>query len=177
MSLPTIHPCDEWVLQQARNATMWLDDIGVKATGLIRDRDTKFTTRFDVIWKSEGAKVHKTPVRSPMANSFAECYIGKIKSEYLNLFYCFSLDHLDYINREWLKYYHNQRPHQGIDINNNVLDVDFKPTDQGEVKREQRLAESFRGTTATLRSSLNTIIRKSPLPVQTERRIHRALIA
>jgi putative transposase len=53
------------------------------------------------------------------------------------------MDHLDYINREWLKYYHNQRPHQGIDINNNnnnnVLDVDFRLTNQGEIKREQRL--------------------------------------
>jgi putative transposase len=139
MSFPTFHPHDDWVLQQARNATIWLDDIGVKATGLIRDRDTKFTTRFDAIWKGEGAKVHKTPVRAPMANSYSESYIGKLKQGCLNHFICFSLDHLDYINREWLKYYHNQRPHQGIDINNNVLDVNFRPTDQGDVKREQRL--------------------------------------
>ena len=118
---------------------MWLDDIDIKATGLIRDRDTKFTTRFDAIWKSEGAKIHKTPVRSPKANGFCECYIVKVKRECLNHFIFFNLDHLNYINREWLKYYHNQRPHQGNDINNNVLDVDFRPTDQGEVKREQRL--------------------------------------
>lgn len=102
MSPPTFNPCDEWVLQQARNAPMWLDDIGVKATGLIRDRDTKFTTLFDAIWKSESAKVHKTPVRSPPVNSFAECYIRKIKSEGLNHFIYFSLDHLDHINREVL---------------------------------------------------------------------------
>ncbi len=110
MSPATFHPCDDWVLQQARNATMWLDDIRVKATGLIRDRDKKFTPRFDAIWKSEGAKTHKTPVRSPMANSFCECFIGKAKKECLNSFHCFSLDHLDYINREWLSYYNNLRP-------------------------------------------------------------------
>ncbi|MEE9368736.1 MAG: hypothetical protein V3V05_07715 [Pontiella sp.] len=63
-----------------------------------------------------------------MANSYGECYIGKAKKECLN-----------HINREWLSYYNNQRPHQGIDINNNVLDVDFRPTEQGEAKREQQL--------------------------------------
>ena len=32
MSPATFHPNEEWVLQQARNAAMWLDDIGVEAT-------------------------------------------------------------------------------------------------------------------------------------------------
>lgn len=73
MSSPTFHPCDKWVVQQARNATMWLNDVGIKATGLIRDRDAKFTTRFDAIWNSQGAKVHMTPVRSPKANDYASC--------------------------------------------------------------------------------------------------------
>jgi len=177
MSPPTFHPCDEWVIQQARNAAMWLEDIGVKATGLIRDRDTKFTPRFDAIWKSEGAKIHKTPVRSPMANAFCECYIGKIKRECLNHFICFSMDHLNYINREWLAYYHNQRPHQGIDIGNKVLDVDFKPTDKGKIKREQRLAVLFRGTTAKPHSFAFTNMIKTSPSVQDERIFRCALMA
>lgn len=139
MGPATFNPTDEWVLQQARNATMWLTNIGVKATGLIRDRDTKFTTRFDAFWKSEGVKCHKTPVRAPQANAFCECYIGKIKRECLNHFFCFSTKQLDYINSEWLAYYHYHRPHQGVDIGNRVLDVDFTPTTEGEIKREKRL--------------------------------------
>jgi len=139
MSPPTFHPNDAWVLQQARNAAMWLEDIGVRATLLIRDRDRKFTPRVDAFWRSEGVEPKKTPVRAPMANSYCECYVGKAKRECLNHFIYFSLDHLDYINREWLSYYNKQRPHQGVDIGNNVLDVDFRPIDQGEVKREQRL--------------------------------------
>ncbi|WP_136078989.1 integrase core domain-containing protein [Pontiella desulfatans] len=74
-----------------------------------------------------------------LPNGFCECYIGKIKSECLNSFICFSMDQLDYISREWLKYYHNHRPHQGKDIGNKILRPDFKPTDKGEIKREQRL--------------------------------------
>ncbi|VGO13905.1 hypothetical protein PDESU_02462 [Pontiella desulfatans] len=139
MSPATFHPHDEWALQQARNAAMWLEDIGVRATGLIRDRDTKYSYRFDAFWKSEGIEPKKIPVRAPMANSYCENYIGKLKHECLNHFVCFSMDHLDYINREWLSYYHTQRPHQGTDIGNNVLDADFRPAETGEVKQEERL--------------------------------------
>jgi putative transposase len=139
MSPATFNPSEDWVLQQARNASMWLQDIGIQSTHLIRDRDTKFSRRFDQFWKDSGTEIIKTPVRSPMANSFCECYIGKIKRECLNHFICFSKQQLDYINREWLAYYHNHRPHQGVDIGNKVLRADFKPTDKGEIKREQRL--------------------------------------
>jgi len=72
-------------------------------------------------------------------NGYAEACIGIVKKQCLNHFVCFSLDHLNYINREWLEYYNNHRPHQGKGIDNRVLDVNFRPTDSGEIKREQRL--------------------------------------
>ncbi|MEN7972674.1 MAG: hypothetical protein ABFR47_02445 [Verrucomicrobiota bacterium] len=31
------------------------------------------------------------------------------------------------------------RPHQDKEIGNNVLDVDFRPTDEGEIHRETKL--------------------------------------
>lgn len=64
-------------------------------------------------------------MRTPVANSFVECYIGKTKWECLNHFFCISLDQLDYINRQWLAYYNNERPHQGVDIGNKVLRPGF----------------------------------------------------
>lgn len=139
MSPATFHPLDEWVLQQCRNAAMWMDDIGVQVTLLIRDRDRKYSHRFDAFWKSEGVEPKKIPVRAPMANSYCVNYIGKLKHECLNHFVCFSLDHLNHINREWVTYYHTQRPHQGADIGNKVLDVDFRPAEKGDVKCEERL--------------------------------------
>lgn len=45
---------------------------------------------------------------------------------------------LDYINREWLMYYNNERPPQGKEIGNKVLRLDFAPMPNGEIKREQR---------------------------------------
>ena len=118
---------------------MWLQDLGIKAPHLIHDRDSKYSRWFRAFWKSENVRCIRTPIRAPKANSFAECCIGKMKRECLNYFFRFSLDQLDYINREWLAYYNEQRPHQGVDIGNKVLRSDFKPTDKGEIKREQRL--------------------------------------
>jgi putative transposase len=139
MSSPTFSPTGDWVLQQARNASMWLEDLGIDVSHLIHDRDFKYSVRFDQFWKGAGTKILKTPVQAPTANAFAECYIGKCKRECLNHFVCVSLDQLDYINREWLLYYNNHRPHQGADIDNKVLRPDFTPSTEGEIKREQRL--------------------------------------
>jgi putative transposase len=47
MSPATFHPNEQCVLQQARNASMWLDELGITATHLIRNRDTKFSYAFD----------------------------------------------------------------------------------------------------------------------------------
>ncbi|VGO11979.1 hypothetical protein PDESU_00527 [Pontiella desulfatans] len=139
MSPATFHPDEKWVLQQARNASMWLDDIGVGASHLIRDRDTKFAASFDAFWKGSGTTIIRTPPRTPQANGYAESYISTIKAQCLDHFVCLSLEHLDYINREWLAHYNFTRPHQGKEISNTVLNVDFTPTTEGEIKREKRL--------------------------------------
>lgn len=47
---PTFHPDETWVMQQARNVTLWLDDHGIEANYLIHDRDTKFLRQFDAFW-------------------------------------------------------------------------------------------------------------------------------
>lgn len=139
MSPATFNPDEKWVLQQARNASMWMQDLGIKTTHLIRDRDTKFSTRFNQFWKDSGVKINRTPVRAPQANGYVESCIGVFKKQCLNHFICLSLDHLNHINREWLAYYNNERPHQGKEIGNKVLRPDFTSTDKGEIKREQRL--------------------------------------
>ncbi|MBL7016275.1 MAG: transposase [Kiritimatiellales bacterium] len=139
MSPATFNPKSDWILQQSRNASMWLQDLGIEASHLIHDRDFKYSARFDRFWQGAGTKILKTPVQAPKANAFIECYIGKCKRECLNHFICVTLKQLDHINREWLAYYHNERPHQGVDIGNKVLRPNFKPTDKGEIKRGERL--------------------------------------
>ena len=64
----TAHPTGEWVTQQARNVVAAMEERGVVARHLIRDRDAKFSRSFDDVWRSIGAQIIRTPVRTPVAN-------------------------------------------------------------------------------------------------------------
>lgn len=68
LSQPTSHPDEAWVMQQARNVTMWLDDHGIEARYLIHDRDTKFTRQFDAFRKGAGgvASASRLKLSRPM---------------------------------------------------------------------------------------------------------------
>ncbi|MEI8195772.1 MAG: integrase core domain-containing protein [Phycisphaerae bacterium] len=51
---------------------------------------------------------------APIANCYIECWIGSLKRECLNLFYCFGLDQLDKITSAYVSYHNTVRPHQGL---------------------------------------------------------------
>jgi hypothetical protein len=61
----TAHPVGAWVTQQARDLAATLDDQGRAIRFIVRDRDAKFVDPFDEVWRSTGARVVRTPVRSP----------------------------------------------------------------------------------------------------------------
>ena len=107
-SSATKNPNDQWVKQQAKNMTMWLGDNQIQMTHLIRDRDTKFSKAFDLIIRTEGARIVKTPIMAPNANAYMECWIGSLRKECLNHFTCFSTKHLGYIIDEYANYYYDQ---------------------------------------------------------------------
>jgi putative transposase len=110
----TYHPDERWVVQQARNVQMWLDDQGIEARFLLRDRDAKFSRAFDQLFRDAGTKIVKTPVQGPDANAFAESFVSNARRECLNHFLCFSLRHVDHIAGTWVRYYNHWRPHQSL---------------------------------------------------------------
>ena len=54
------------------------------ARALVRDRDSQFIGAFDEIFRADGFKILTTPVRTPVANTFAERWIGSIRRELLD---------------------------------------------------------------------------------------------
>jgi transposase InsO family protein len=70
-------------MQQARNLLTRLDDDGVQARFLIRDRDSKFARDFDEVFRSEGIRVIRAPVRAPRARAHAERWVGSLRRECL----------------------------------------------------------------------------------------------
>jgi len=138
-SAATYHPDGDWVMQQARNASMWLEDMGVEPRFLIHDRDRKFPNEFRIFWKTEGVRCIRIPIKAPRANAFAESWIESHKRECLNFYICFDLDQLDYITMTWTNYYNTLRPHRGVGMTNDVLDETFQPQLHGTVRCKQQL--------------------------------------
>jgi transposase InsO family protein len=111
----TAHPDAAWVTQQARNLAM--DGEADNVRFLIRDRDSKFTASFDEVFRSEGARVMKTPVRAPKANAFAERFVRTVRSELLDLVLVLGRGHLLRLLCDYEAHYNSHRPHRGIELN------------------------------------------------------------
>ncbi len=145
VSPSTYHPTGEWVQQQARNVTMWLEDENLELRFLIHDGDTKFTEAFDEHFRNVGEQIVKTPYQAPVANCFAESWIGTLKRESLNHFFCFSLRHMNHIVQTYVGYYNRFRPHQGKDnrpltMSNESIEATESPPSTEEVGPVQRQA-------------------------------------
>jgi putative transposase len=110
----TTNPDGPWVTQQARNLAMTDNLQSVRF--LIRDRDAKFTTSFDEVFRTEGANVIQTPIRAPKANAFAERFIRTIRSELLDRALVVGRRHLHMLLADYETHYNSHRPHRGLDL-------------------------------------------------------------
>ena len=110
----TAQPTAAWVTQQARNLVWGLRDDGVRPTLLVRDRDAKFTRSFDDVFRSEGLRVVRTPVRAPRANAHAERWVGTARRECLDWLLILGRRHLEHVLREYVAHYNTARPHQSL---------------------------------------------------------------
>jgi putative transposase len=85
--------------------------------------------------------------QAPNLNAFVERWIQSLKQEALDHFLVFGQRHFDHIVREYVHYYHDCRPHQGI--GNALLttsraeadraEPDVAPLDLSKIKCERRL--------------------------------------
>jgi len=110
----TAHPTAAWVTQQARHLSWQIQDGAMPCRFLIRDRDTKFSVGFDTVFRSEGVEIVRTPYRSPRANAVAERWVGTARRECLDQMLILNECHLRRVLREFVVYYNERRPHQGL---------------------------------------------------------------
>ena len=111
----TRHPTSAWVAQQARNLSWHLQEGTVPARFLIHDRDTKFGACFDQVFVSEGVEIVRTPYRAPNANAIAERWIRTVRNECLDHLLLLHERHLGRVLQDYLTYYNERRPHQGLE--------------------------------------------------------------
>jgi putative transposase len=133
----TTNPTGAWVTQQARNLSF--TGLFDRMRYLIHDRDSKYTTAFDEVFRCESIRVIHTPVNAPQANAYAERFIRSIRAECLDWLLLVGRRHLESVLRIYTAHYNRERPHRGLalltpDSTNN----DARPS-QGEIERRDRL--------------------------------------
>jgi hypothetical protein len=111
----TANPTGAWTAQQARQLVWEMEDRKDEFHFLIHDNDTKFTDRFDAVFRSEGMCVIHIPYQAPNANAFAERWVRTVREECLDHLLILNEAHLRNVLREYVEdYYNSARPHQGI---------------------------------------------------------------
>jgi putative transposase len=100
--------------QQVQKVAMHFGDQPIKPTYLLHDQDTKFTKEFDVILAAEGVTVVKVGPFAPNMNAVAERFVQSVCVEALDHFVVFGEEHLRHICTEYVAFYNQFRPHQGV---------------------------------------------------------------
>jgi putative transposase len=132
----TRNPTGQWVTQQARNLGLDLADQSIRF--LIRDRDSKYSAPFDEVFRSEGIRVVKTPIRAPKANAVAERFVRTVRSECLDWLLIINRRHLVRVLRVYIKHYNTERPHRALELRPPNLERAAR-YDGSKIRRRDRL--------------------------------------
>jgi putative transposase len=110
----TFKPDAPWMTEQAEGFLAHAKTQGLAAGVVLRDRDSKYTAAFDSALAAGGVTVRPVGFRSPNQNAYIERFVQAIERECLDKFIVFGREHLDHVCREYVEYYHAERPHQAM---------------------------------------------------------------
>jgi putative transposase len=110
----TGHLVQSWVVQQARNLLMDLEDAGARVKFVVHDRDASFTAAFDAVFRAAGVRIIRSAVQAPRMNSIIERWIGSCRRELLDRTLIWNQRHLVIVLREYEDFYNTHRPHRTL---------------------------------------------------------------
>ncbi len=111
----TSEPTSAWVTQQARQIAWALQERPSPVRFLIHDRDSKFSSAFEAVFVAEGIEIIVIPPQAPNANAYVERWVRTVREECLDHLLIFGEQHLRRVLKEYVAYYNNARPHQGLE--------------------------------------------------------------
>jgi hypothetical protein len=97
----TEHPVQAWVVQQARNLLMDLEDTGTRVKFVLHDRDASFTAASGAVFQAAGVRIVRSAVQAPRMNSVMERWIGSCHRELLDRTLIWNKRHLMIVLREY----------------------------------------------------------------------------
>ena len=110
----TGHPVQAWVVQQARNPLMDLEDAGTRVKFVLHDRDASLTAAFDEVFRAAGARIIRAAVQAPRMNSIMERWAGSCRRELLDRTLVWNQRHLMIVLREYEDFCNTHRPHRPL---------------------------------------------------------------
>ena len=110
----TEHPTGAWTTQAARNLLLHHADGLAGTRALVRDRASQCTRAFDEIFRTQGPKVLKTPLQTPVANAFAERWNATLRRELLDRTIIWNHQQLQQLIIDYIDGYNTHRPHRSL---------------------------------------------------------------
>ncbi|CAM2006625.1 integrase core domain-containing protein [Acanthopleuribacter pedis] len=129
-------PTQAWLVQIARNETDEAHGFLKEGSYFIHDRAAVFGEKFKTTLAAAGVTTVKLPARSPNLNAHVERVIRSIREECLDRFVIFSRGQLEHLLREYVAFYNEERPHQGLE---NRLVSSKQGKSEGRIRRRTRL--------------------------------------
>ena len=110
----TAHPGGQWIVQQARNLCMDLDQAGANVKFVLHDRDATFHEGFDAVFTAASLRIVPSGVRMPRMNSIMERWIGGCRRELLDRTLIWNLPHLRRILAACERHHNDRRPDMAL---------------------------------------------------------------
>ena len=107
----TTNPTGAWTTQAARNLKMSYDHT---IRFLIRDGAGQFVAGFDEVFRSDDTTIIHTPPRTPVANAYAERWVGTVRRELCDRTLIWNHQHLEQLLRDYVEHYNTRRPHRSL---------------------------------------------------------------